>query len=549
MLCIRGMTLLLIMGLVFSVSAAAEKAEVTIVVTWQGEEVSENSQIMIAGQTIPMVFAPGQPKTAELAPGTYEIMAMLVDGEVGAMPAQTRIELAGGERKTVEMELEAMPGMPMPDTDFPGTAVEPETAAFDPEDATDAELLDMLVQGDAADQTVAVEELSRHRRRDTAPQLLDLILSSSGETRRLAMEALRGLGREMPDGMRVGTRPIDDVMDRILVLLDDSDLQIRIGAAEIVEYAWYFPDDAVPYLIAGLKDTELDMRKYSARALGSYGMRSDTHAEELFTALSEAAAEDSEIVRRLAVEALRWVPVGGSRRAGAAAPLLSDPAADVRKSAAEVITAVREDAGGVVPQLVAALEDEETAIRALVLRAMAGCDPDALSGHLEPIAAMLYDPERLVRRRAAEALANAGEGALAVQSEMAAALLDDYHHVARIVASIHWVHFGSDSQPATPQLAQLLQREEGDFREAASSAAHALAAIGEPAIPTLIDLLHRDGLGTKYRAATALNTIGPAAADAAPRLLELYQDEDEYPDVRRAAFFAIVSITGEEPDA
>lgn len=551
---------LIVVSMLASVSVLANQGELEVIAILGGEDVSLAAQVIIMGNMMPAVMEEGSPKKIALPAGTYDVMIMLVETEAMVMPAQAKVTLAAGESKTLTVELQSMggfmmPGMPdmseMPEMPGmpgaqPAAPAEPE---FDPEAASTNELLTMLQSDDEADRQLASKELGvAYRRRDAAADLLGLLEHREAAVRSAAMDALVRLGREQPDGKKIGTRPIDDVMDRIVPYLGHGDLELRLGAAAIVADAWYFPHHSIPLLVQGLEESHVPMRIAAAKALAAWGQKSAEYSPQLMSALPRALNDAESQVRVLAAEAMRWVDYDGGERAAALAPALFDGNADVQIKAAQVIEGIGAEAVIVADQLIRAANDGDGTVRQYALKTMGHFPSAAVAPHVSVIAQHLTDTNDSVRTAALEALWAAGPTARPALDALSAALLDPSWRVAQGAARIIQQHLAPDAIAAIPNLAQLLQQDDRSFREAAATAAFAMAAMGEAAVPTLIELLSKEEPTTLYRAATALNTIGPDAAPAVPRLEEILHDDGQHDEARRAAYFALISITGEEPE-
>lgn len=548
---------------------AAQPAELSVTVLLDEDDISLAAQVIIMGGAMPHVLEEGQEKSLELPPGDYELMAVLAAEDIPLMPGQAKIQLAAGDQKTVTLELQPIPGFSLPDMsafgalfdvqeengegmpEIPGMPVpaEPDEDVFDPAEASLDTLLAMLVSDDPADHETAVSELSNwHRRREAAPELVNRLSDYDGPVRHRIMRVLVSLGEEPPDGMMVGRRPIDEAMSDILPLLQDPDVVIRRGAAQIVADAWYFPEESVEALVQLIADPERDIRLYALDALASSGQRPRQHTELLLTALNDPLYSDDPELRLRAVRVVGRLDQPPSETALAVSPNLLDSDPRVRETAARVLFDTQSAAAVVMEDMLEALDDPEPAVTLLLLRTMMSFPSEILSDYAADIAPRLEHEHSGIRYRTAEVLFAAGPGALPVLPAIQDALRDDDHRVAQTAVYIIWRHFGAEAEAAIPELTELIQKDSREFSEAASGAAHALATIGEPAVLVLLDLLYSEDPGTKYRAATALNVIGAPAEEAVPRLMELLEDESEHVQVRRAAFNAVTSITGEEPD-
>ena len=548
---------------------ATQPAELHITVLLDEEDISLAAQVIIMGGAMPHVLEEGEIKVAALAPGAYELMAVMAADNMPLMPAQKKIQLEAGETAAVTMELQPIPGFSLPDMSAIGALLgaledngegmpdipeipepsRPEETPFDPAEAECDTLLAMLVSDDPGEYQAAEAELKIwHRRREAAPYLVEELKNHDGADRRRIMGVLVSLGAEPPDGMIVGRRPIDEMMPEIVSLLSDADSVIRGGAAQIVADAWFFPEEAVQALAQLLSDPERQIRLHALEALASSGRRPREHTELLLTALNDPLYSEDTEMRLGAVRVLGRLDQPPSETALAVSINLLDSDAGVREAAARVLFDMQNAAAVVMEDMLEALDDPEPAVTLLLLRTMVSFPSELLSDYAADIAPRLEHEHSGIRYRAAEVLFAAGPGALPVLPAIQDALRDDDYRVAQTAVYTIWRHFGAEAEVAIPELTELIQKESRDFSEAAAGAAHALATIGAPAVPVLLDLLYSDDPGTKYRAATALNVIGAPAEEAVSRLMELVEDEAEHVQVRRAAFNAVTSITGEEPD-
>jgi len=129
--------------------------------------------------------------------------------------------------------------------------------------------------------------------------------------------------------------------------LHDDDVQLRKNAAlalNVLAGAWFDPSwpkldikIALPALIAALKDSEPNVRGWSAQAIGEIGPNGKSAVPELITLLSNA----DEGSRNSACIALRGIGPAAKAALPALRNSLSDPSKDVRQFAELAIKSIQ----------------------------------------------------------------------------------------------------------------------------------------------------------------------------------------------------------------
>ena len=129
--------------------------------------------------------------------------------------------------------------------------------------------------------------------------------------------------------------------------LHDDDVQLRKNAAlalNVLAGAWFDPSwpkldikPALPALIAALKDSEPNVRGWSAQAIGEIGPNGKAAVPELITLLSNA----DEGSRNSACIALRGIGPAAKAALPALRNSLSDPSRDVRQFAELAIKSIQ----------------------------------------------------------------------------------------------------------------------------------------------------------------------------------------------------------------
>ncbi len=142
--------------------------------------------------------------------------------------------------------------------------------------------------------------------RDAFPPLKEALASDDAVVRR---EALRSIGKLKSRAPLVSAAVVPLLVDG----MRDEDGGVRTVAATYLGIIHEDPDNAVPWLIAGLGDAVIEVRRASATALGSFGAA----ARPAEAALKQAATDADENLAREAGLALIRIQEGA---AGAAAP-------------------------------------------------------------------------------------------------------------------------------------------------------------------------------------------------------------------------------------
>jgi HEAT repeat protein/beta-lactamase regulating signal transducer with metallopeptidase domain len=369
----------------------------------------------------------------------------------------------------------------------------------------------------------------------------------------------------MPDGRRFDV----DVDDAVRDAMRDAARNLRVNVEPKVSVdmsrGWANPkvkvdvgrvrtgsgggeSAAVPGLAAALSDSDMEVRRSAARALGSLedpravdaltqALRRDADEQVRATAawalgqiddrravsaLTEAVREDRAVgVRKQAAWALGQIEDPAAVPALGAA--LRDADADVRRQAVWALGQI-EDARA-VPPLVEALGNADVATRRQAAWALGQIDSREATAALGNA---LRDRDTDVRKQAAWALGQIEDPAAV--NALAAALRDGAAEVRKQAA---WALGQIEAPSAVPGLSAALRDES---REVRKMAAWALAQIEDPAaVPGLVEMTRSDDVELRRSAAYALSQIRGVAATEA--LLALLKDAD--PTVRRHAARAL----------
>ncbi len=213
--------------------------------------------------------------------------------------------------------------------------------------------------------------------------LIEALKDSSGRARAAAASALGKLGDKR-------------AVQPLMAVLPDSDGEVRKVAQEALDALdpdrAYFKD-AVPILVAALKDSKSDVQQAAALALGKIG---DKRA---IKSMVEAFKDSNLNMRNVLQEALKMIDPNWAYSAGAraAVPLLvealKDSKTDVREAAVFAFIEISDERA--VEPLVAALKDKSLLVRSIAALALGEIgDKRAIA----PLVAILKDSESTVRK-------------------------------------------------------------------------------------------------------------------------------------------------------
>ncbi|MFW5877739.1 MAG: HEAT repeat domain-containing protein [bacterium] len=541
--------LLLIFFGVFSTAGAEDKAELRIIVMFDDTDVSLEAEVMLLQGYMPIMLDAGEEKCLSLEPGDYQTIILLPEKKAEVLPVQDIISLEPGETKEITFNMEAMPDMfgnQLPD--MSNMMPEDDKDEFDPQEATEAELREILDSEDEEERKAAFNELYA---RQKVPFLGEMLNHQLGEVRKLSLEKLSDL---TTSECGAPTGPIDDNKAEIIECLQDPYLPARIKAIEIMGNYKEFPAEVLPLLIEYLEDPEVDVRLAVIIAIG-HGLGSEgIDEEEAIIALVDRIENDEEAsIRERAIYSLGRTRTTDSRVYKVLVTALADKNLEVRRRSAEVLSKFGATTE-ILTDITAALSDTDSQVKTDLLMAMQQLESTELAGVVHPVAELLADDDKYVREETIEVIRAAGPAGAVVLPALIETLSDKSLRVVREAA---WTLDALGPEYAGKALTELLEWltvETSEFGslssqfDTISSIAGAIVTIGEPAIPGLTELLSHHLVETRARSAGILGRIGPAAEEAVPKLRELLDDENENDAVRKQAYHALEHITGEKPE-
>ncbi len=356
------------------------------------------------------------------------------------------------------------------------------------------------------------------------------------------------------------------VMPAVIKAMDDENWIVREGAAEVLRFAEPRPVEAIPPLIRSLKEEDENRRSSIVWILEFFGVAAvppllkslrspdwcmragSAHALKMIElgrtvfsdrephfemgvvpALVEALGDEKVEVLRAAAAALGTIgPPEANPEVPVLVNILRERNPQTFPVAASEMGWIRHSEAGLETELIDALTDRDTRIRAAAADLLGRINVPATSAAVPALLAALDDEDGEVRFQAARALAEIAPGDSAAGVPILHFALVQATDWARTEDAIHALaRYGPEAAAAIPALIDALQ----NYR-VANDAAAALALMGplaSAAVPELLQMLQKWDEDTQRPAAMALVAIGPESADAAVEILmDRLRETDEY---------------------
>ena len=296
----------------------------------------------------------------------------------------------------------------------------------------------------------------------------------------------------------------------------------------------------VDELLASIKSPDVEVRFYSAFALGYYRPH-PAREKETAGALAAAAGDEDGGVRRMAVRGLARLGPAARDAVPALVDMLLDEKGELRHLAALALGNVGPEAEGAAPALLRVVYTTQD----FMLYTSAAIALGRIGPAVLPQLAHDLKTDRVLRALDVLGHLNA-DGARPLVVE---ALRNKDRGVRRKAVNLIWVN-GLGSESAVPLLVKELKGGDKDLRWEAAVALGATGRAAEAAVPDLTAALDDEDRLVRCHAAEALGKIGPAAALAVPELRRLMAlpVEHEFAIPQRCAAKALI-IMGPETKA
>jgi HEAT repeat protein len=320
-----------------------------------------------------------------------------------------------------------------------------------------ASLIQKLKTNDERELDAAMEKLKAIGE-PAIPALIEALRDKNLLVRRSAAQVLQGFGTS--------------AIPALVKASKDSDVRVRRRAAALLKKIadWNSisseaksvsseAKNVMPQLILLLKDSDADVRSSAASVLGRIGAQAKTAGPQLVPLLKDPDAG----VRYSAESALNHISI--QPKAAVAQliplliPLLQDSDTDVRGRAASVVEAIGAKAKTAVPQLVPLLvpllQDSNPYVRSRAASALGNIGAEAKTA-VPQLISLLKDSTPYVRSRAADALGRIGAEPKTVVPQLIP-LLKDSDPYLRHMAIFALGRIGTEAKSAVPQLIPLLK--------------------------------------------------------------------------------------------
>jgi HEAT repeat protein len=300
--------------------------------------------------------------------------------------------------------------------------------------------------------------------------------------------------------------------------LDRPDATARLDAVLALTWIGSPAREAVPKLIATLKDDEREVARSAAAAILEIGADHPHAGPALVVDLGDptpevrleamSTIEKYPIVQRAATGALetridqwgRYLEPRAAEDLPSLIAALADPDRSVRATSEFCLWAVREQTAPANAALTAALEDSDEEVRLLIAATLIAKPP--------------HNPK-------AEAILVAALPALKttkLNPRTSVAAIEFYADVLK--------HLGAKALPGIPHLITAGLGYDGQSGSPEGAAERALKELGPVAVPDLVRVLRGNDRVLRSKAARVLGMIGPEARASVPVLVALLDDNE-----------------------
>jgi HEAT repeat protein len=296
---------------------------------------------------------------------------------------------------------------------------------------------------------------------------------------------------------------------------------------------------AVPSLKKAIQDFP-QARYWACLILAEIGPEAKEAVPELVACLKDDDAE----IRREAIAALGRIGPSAKQAVPAIANALADQDAGVRYTAAYSLGVIGPEAAGAMAALQKLSGEKDPLMQIVSGWALLRLDPknEASRKAIMELGLTCADHENpRVRAAVVNVLADLHQGEPEVTAALVKALADEQLPVV-LTASNALVKAGA---PSIAPLVEALGRS--DLRANAAATLSRFGKDARPAVPALIKALEDDRAAVRREAVLALTAIGPDAQEAVPALLERLRGDSHW-DVRRVSAKALGQIAAERPE-
>lgn len=331
--------------------------------------------------------------------------------------------------------------------------------------------------------------------------------------------------------------------------LSDADASVRRSAAFALGRMGEDARDAVPDLVARLRDEDDKVRDMAASAIGDIaralkGGNAEAWQQSGGRLVQVLQDDEYERVRRSAAYALGAF---GPQAAGATDLLkkgLRDSKASVRQNAAWALGQIGVQAGDAVDGLCECLSDKDSLVRRDAATALGSMGKAGARAGRPLIELVKSEADRVVKKTALDSLARIAGPKQADSAKDLEPLLEDKDPEIRLPAAIVLARIGGDSAArALPVLRNALKSSDPHTQELITAALVNLGPTAKPAMFDLGDTLTNDKNPVLVRrnAALAIAHIGAEAKPVVPALVKALERSQPL-EVRQFAAEALAQM-------
>jgi HEAT repeat protein/V8-like Glu-specific endopeptidase len=344
----------------------------------------------------------------------------------------------------------------------------------------------------------------RARRKASVPDLVKKLSSPDSTVRYNGAKALGEMGSDAREA----------VQDLVKLLKEDKSELNRKAAETALESIGAPARGDVGFLREKLKDTDVRVRSYAARALGLIGPEARSAGPDLLEVLKK---KDSDaVVRQQAARSLGLIRYGDNQEViTTLTACLDDIDRLVRIAAAEALTHVRRSD---ITQLKKLLKHQDEEVRVVAATALGYLGRGARAALRDLIEAARSNTDRQVRKACIQTLAKFKEDAKDALPVFIDAMKDEELIPVAVLAL---AELGKEAKPAVKQLGEALSNENPNTRSTSLRALGLLGPDARDAVGDIVRLLKEGDRLFRIQVLDCLARIGPGAEEAVPGLIEI----------------------------
>ncbi len=317
-------------------------------------------------------------------------------------------------------------------------------------------LLALVKKGSLPEKAEAVKALGRIKSDDAEvmPALLALMKEKD--------DRIAKFNPEMEVGVRAGVAVGRIDGGRLAECLRDENANVRYHAARALQSLGRDGKDALPALLAALKDGDAEVRRQAALAVAKVTVAAGVEPQESVKGLAALVGDDDVQVRSTAAYALEQM----GPRAREAAPALLESLRGTtglhRRAIVKALPAVGADPKAFVPVLAEAGREDDLFLRRAVAQSLAAAGPAAKEA-TPVLVEYLKQKDPYLREDAVKVVAAIGPGAKDAVPALAALLKEDARDAARGEVAEALGRIGPDAGEAVPALLEVARNKGLDY--------------------------------------------------------------------------------------